>query len=75
MTFTWRPKWRKIVIEDHGIKISTAYDEVSGLHACPLCINIEELILLNKAPPEKIPLFYNVTDLIYHILTHRKQTK
>jgi len=72
MSFSWKPKWKKVVIKNHGIRITTAYDEVSGLYACPLCINIDELVKYGRVPDEKIPFFYSIRDLIFHIISHRK---
>ncbi len=75
MALTWEPRWEPIEIEYAGIKIRTCRDKITGMIACPICINAarECLGYGDKAPRYKdveYSFFFTERDLIIHIKNH-----
>ncbi|MET1160425.1 MAG: hypothetical protein ABWW65_05635 [Thermoprotei archaeon] len=80
MAFTWEPRWEKIRIEAHGIIIHTCRDKITGMIACPICIDARSKCFsenpsttnnkeLKKTTREETGymFFFTAEDLILHI--------
>lgn len=81
MSYTWEPKWAEYHIEANGIILRTCIDKITGLIACPICINAKEVCLDKSAKPSRAQratsastqggsYFFTVDDLISHLKTY-----
>ena len=70
MAYTWEPRWEPVKIESHGIVIRTCRDRVTGMMACPICLNAASTCLgedgKTSGKGEHL-FFFTVDDLIIHI--------
>ncbi|WP_448578045.1 hypothetical protein [Thermosphaera sp.] len=71
LAYTWEPKWEAIRLESNGIILTTCRDKVTGLIACPICLNANSTCLGKSAThteiKSEISLFFSIDDLIEHI--------
>ncbi len=70
MAYTWEPRWEKYVVEINGIRIETCKDKITGMIACPICINAMEKCLGGEYIPGynyENSFFFSEEDLIRHI--------
>lgn len=78
MSYTWEPKWTEHRIEANGIVLRTCIDKITGLIACPICINAKEACLDKSGKPSRVhratttaphggSYFFTVDDLISHL--------
>jgi hypothetical protein len=56
----WQPKWEKVKLEVHGVRIVVERDRVTGLFRCPICGG------------DKPAYFFTAEDLIQHLLGHAR---
>ncbi|MEM0355922.1 MAG: hypothetical protein QXT88_02740 [Desulfurococcaceae archaeon] len=70
MSFSWEPRWEKIIVESHGIVVRTCRDRITKMIACPICVNAA-ITCLDEENSEryepKLIFFYSFEDLIQHI--------
>ncbi len=70
MAYTWEPRWEPYKVEINGIIIMTCRDRVTGMIACPICINALEKCLGGESIPGyqyENSFFFSDEDLIKHI--------
>ncbi len=76
MSLTWEPRWEPIIIEYAGMRIRTCRDRITGMIACPICINAASTCLdLEKEVPRhkksiELNFFFTERDLIIHLKNH-----
>lgn len=81
MSLTWEPRWEPVVIEYAGIRIRTCRDRITGMIACPICINALATCLdLGKGIPKnkgmnELIFFFTKRDLIFHLKNHNQVRK
>ncbi len=71
MAYTWEPRWEKIRIEANGIVIHTCRDKITGMIACPICIDAASKCLDLETKGKKYRtvniFFFTIDDLVKHI--------
>lgn len=70
LSFSWEPRWEKIIVESHGVVVRTCRDKITKMIACPICINAASACLNEENSEEYEPrliFFYSFEDLIQHI--------
>jgi hypothetical protein len=70
VAYAWEPRWEKYVVNRNGIIIHTCKDKVTGMIACPICINAAEKCLGGEHVAEykyDNSFFFTDEDLIRHI--------
>ncbi|UXD22413.1 hypothetical protein IPA_04490 [Ignicoccus pacificus DSM 13166] len=60
MSVVWRPSWKIVTVNYHGIRIRVLFDEKTKLYACPLCF---------KGTQEG-SFYFDVDSLIQHMVSH-----
>ncbi len=81
MSLTWEPKWEAISIEYEGVRIRTCRDKITGMIACPVCINAASTCLneggmgfRSRSQPSYV-FFFTAKDLIHHLKNHHESSK
>jgi hypothetical protein len=71
LAYTWEPKWEAVRLESNGIILNTCREKVTGLIACPICLNASFTCLGKSATHAEmkgeVSLFFSIDDLIEHI--------
>ncbi|WP_440059542.1 hypothetical protein ACSU1N_07085 [Thermogladius sp. 4427co] len=68
MSYTWEPRWEKFKVESNGIVFWTCRDRITGMIACPICVNAYETCINARGGGKgEVIFFYRVEDLIYHL--------
>lgn len=70
MAYTWEPRWEKYLVEVDGIRFYTCRDRITGMIACPICINAYSKCLGGEEDPKyhvENSFFFREEDLIKHI--------
>ncbi len=76
MALTWEPRWESVVIEYAGVRIRTCRDRITGMIACPICIDAASICLglpsSSKYKRKRIEytFFFSTRDLLLHIKSH-----
>jgi len=75
VALTWEPRWEPVVVEYAGMKIRTCRDRITGMIACPICIDAASECLGLK--PSSVgrkdieyTFFFTERDLFLHIKNH-----
>ncbi|MCX8199248.1 MAG: hypothetical protein N3E36_04365 [Sulfolobales archaeon] len=81
MSLTWEPKWEAITIEYEGVRIKTCRDRITGMIACPICINAASTCLeggragFRSRSSLSYVFFFTAKDLIHHLKNHHESSK
>ncbi|MEM0377929.1 MAG: hypothetical protein QXF49_02290 [Thermosphaera sp.] len=71
MAYTWEPRWEPMRFESNGIIITTCRDKVTGLIACPICLNADATCNSKNTHHSdtrgELSFFFSIDDLIEHI--------
>ncbi len=81
MSLTWEPKWEAVFIEYEGVRIRTCRDRITGMIACPVCIDAASTCLnegkkgIRGRSSLNYVFFFTARDLIQHLKNHRESSK
>ncbi len=75
MAYTWEPRWKPIRVEYEGMVVHTCMDRITGMIACPICIDAYHTFLSGSGEgggggKENYVFFYTEKDLFLHIKSH-----
>ena len=81
MSLTWEPRWEPIVVEYAGMRIRTCRDRITGMIACPICVNAASTCLnigkdtISYKGKIDLNFFFTERDLIIHLKNHDRVRK
>ena len=80
MALTWEPRWEPYLVNYAGIRIWTCRDKITGMIACPICINAaveclnkEKGLTGSRYSEGENTYFFSERDLILHIRAHYRR--